>query len=181
MWSFNYDLKSISGSGKNVVFAKRRLIPNRSQVSLSNSTCRKTKFCSLRKNFKLMQHSFSILMQKHRLESPVFSFENWTVSEAKIMYCMKVNFIPEGVQLKCNNFSLSFSTRNCFHLLLCTHTHLNTQFYKIARKEAITKLKKGVERTIDKFRFNNSLAINGTILRFAYQKIDVQRSTFSNF
>ena len=143
MWCFNYDLKSISGSGKNVVFAKRRLIPNRSQVSLSNSTCRKTKFCSLRKNFKLMQHSFSILMQKHRLESPVFSFENWTVSEAKIMYCMKVNFIPEGVQLKCNNFSLSFSTRNCFHSPpVYTHTlkHLVLQnsekrgYYEIKKR-----------------------------------------------
>ena len=46
---------------------------------------------------------------------------------------------------------------------------------------AITKLKTRVGWTIDKFRLNNSLAINGIILRFAYQKIDVQRRTFSNF
>ena len=46
---------------------------------------------------------------------------------------------------------------------------------------AITELKKGVGWTIDKFRLNNSLVINDTILRFSYRKIDVQRRTFSNF
>ena len=46
---------------------------------------------------------------------------------------------------------------------------------------AIRKFKKSVGWKIDKFRFNNSLAINGTILRFAYRKIDIQRRTFSNF
>ena len=39
-------------------------------------------------------------------------------------------------------------------------------------KGTITKLKKSVGRTIDKSRLNNSLAINGTLLRFAYRKID---------
>ena len=48
-------------------------------------------------------------------------------------------------------------------------------------KGAITKFKKSVGWTIDKFRLNNSLAINSTILRFAYRNIDVQRRTFSNF
>ena len=46
---------------------------------------------------------------------------------------------------------------------------------------AITKLKKSVGWTIDKFRLNNSRVINGTILRFSYRKIEVQRSTFANF
>ena len=46
---------------------------------------------------------------------------------------------------------------------------------------AITELKKSVGWTIDKFRLNNSLVINDTILRFSYRKIDVQRRTFSNF
>ena len=32
MWFFNCDLKSISGSGKNVVFAKRHLTPDRTIV-----------------------------------------------------------------------------------------------------------------------------------------------------
>ena len=45
---------------------------------------------------------------------------------------------------------------------------------------AITKLKISVGWTTDKFWLNNSLAINGTILRFAYRKIDVQRRTFAN-
>ena len=43
---------------------------------------------------------------------------------------------------------------------------------------AIAKLKKSVRWTIDKFWLNNLLAINGTILRFAYRKLDVQRLTF---
>ena len=43
------------------------------------------------------------------------------------------------------------------------------------------KIKKSVGWRIDKFRLSNSLVINGTILRFAYRKIDVQRYTFSNF
>ena len=46
---------------------------------------------------------------------------------------------------------------------------------------SITKLKKSVGWTIDKFRLNNSLAINDKILRFAYREIDVQSCTFSNF
>ena len=46
---------------------------------------------------------------------------------------------------------------------------------------AITELKKSVGWTIDKFRLNNSLVINDTILRFSYPKIDVPRRTFSNF
>ena len=51
----------------------------------------------------------------------------------------------------------------------------------MADVRAITKLKKSVTWTIDKFRLNNSLVINGTILRFAYQEIDVQRRKFTNF
>ena len=46
---------------------------------------------------------------------------------------------------------------------------------------AITNLKISVGWTTDKFWLNNSLAINGTILRFAYRKIDVQRRTCTNF
>ena len=46
---------------------------------------------------------------------------------------------------------------------------------------AITKLKKSIGWTIDKFRLNNSLAINGRIWRFAYRKIEVQRCTFLIF
>ena len=46
---------------------------------------------------------------------------------------------------------------------------------------AITKLKISVGWTTDKFWLNNSLAINGMILRFAYRKIDVQRRTCTSF
>ena len=46
---------------------------------------------------------------------------------------------------------------------------------------ALTKFKKNVEWAIDKFRLNNSLAINGKILRFEYGQIAVQRRPFSNF
>ena len=46
---------------------------------------------------------------------------------------------------------------------------------------AITELKKSVGWTIDKFRLNNFLVINDTILRFSYRKINVQRCMFSNF
>ena len=45
----------------------------------------------------------------------------------------------------------------------------------------ISKLKKSVGWTIDKFRLNKSLVINGTILKFVYREIDIQRRTFSNF
>ena len=50
-------------------------------------------------------------------------------------------------------------------------------FFSVAG--AITKFLKSVGCTIDKFWLNNLLVINVTILRFAYQKIDVQRRTFS--
>ena len=56
-----------------------------------------------------------------------------------------------------------------------------SQFPNSLSEGAVTKLKISVGLTIDKFRLNNFLAINGTILRFAYRKIDVQRQTFSNF
>ena len=46
---------------------------------------------------------------------------------------------------------------------------------------AIIKFKKSVGWTIDKFWLNNSMVINGTILSFAYQKMDDQRRTFSSF
>ena len=46
---------------------------------------------------------------------------------------------------------------------------------------SITKFKKSVGWTIDKFWLNNSMVINGTILSFAYQKMDVQRRKFSSF
>ena len=57
----------------------------------------------------------------------------------------------------------------------------NKRFQWSRAPEALSKLKKSVGWTIDKFRLNNSLAINGTILRFAYRKIDVQRRTCTNF
>ena len=56
--------------------------------------------------------------------------------------------------------------------------------YKLIQNSAsgaVTKFFKNVGWAIDKFRSDNSLAINGAILRFAYQKIDAQRGTFANF
>ena len=38
-----------------------------------------------------------------------------------------------------------------------------------------------ITHTTDKFWLNNSLAINFTILRFAYRKMDVQKRTCTNF
>ena len=55
------------------------------------------------------------------------------------------------------------------------------QVFSISIRGAITEFKKSVGWTIDKFRLNNSLVINDTILRFSYRKIDVQRCTISNF
>ena len=48
-------------------------------------------------------------------------------------------------------------------------------------KWAITKLKKSVGWIIDKFRWNDSLVIHGTILKFVYRKINVQKRAVSNF
>ena len=54
-------------------------------------------------------------------------------------------------------------------------------YFQTETKGAITKLKISVGWTVDKFWLNNSLAINGTIMRFAYRKINVQRRTFTSF
>ena len=61
------------------------------------------------------------------------------------------------------------------------NNHSKKQMARFARFGAIKKFKKSVGWTIDKFRLNELLAINGTILRFAYRKTDVQRRTFSKF
>ena len=49
------------------------------------------------------------------------------------------------------------------------------------RMGPLRNLKINVGQTIDKYRLKNSLAINGAILRFAYQKMDVRRRAFSDY
>ena len=63
------------------------------------------------------------------------------------------------------------------HVLSLGSSALNCEF----TIGSITKLKISVGWTTGKFWLNNSLAINGMILRFAYRKIDVQRRTCTNF
>ena len=81
----------------------------------------------------------------------------------------KISFLDLSVGLCNGNLHTDLPVK-------ATDCHIN-----ISNTGAITKFKKSVVWTINKFWFNNSLAINGTVLGFAYQKIDVQRSTFSNF
>ena len=71
--------------------------------------------------------------------------------------------------------SLFLSGRSLFLDELLDSAFKVTQHFQFCSLEhgAITKLKISVGWTIDKFWLNNSLAINGTILRFAYRKIDV--------
>ena len=81
MWFLNCDQKSILGSGKNVVFAKWGLIPDRVRYHLQ-VLHNVTKLNSLGKNFKLIHHSIWISMQKHWLEKLDYDCE----AENNVLY-----------------------------------------------------------------------------------------------
>ena len=53
-------------------------------------------------------------------------------------------------------------------LYVCKQTFRRLYACITPESGAITELKKSVGWTIDKFRLNNSLVINDTILRFSY-------------
>ena len=92
-----------------------------------------------------------------------------------------MNYCCKDLHLRCfRELWLRFCTQSKFLFIL-------VQFLKTFKgiKQicwlGYYEIEKSVGWTIDKFRLDNSLAINGTILRFAYWKIDVQRRTFANF
>ena len=79
------------------------------------------------------------------------------------LFCVEQYFSP--VFAGCLEFTRSLRQAGFFFIIA-------TNVFKQVDN---TKFKKSVGMTIDKFRLDN-----GTILRFAYRKIDVEELTFQN-